>query len=431
MDERFLYHIWDEGHFQGELLTIAGKHVNVVYRGHYNTNRGPDFKNAIIEIDGLTHRGSVEIHINTSDWKSHNHHEDPYYNETILHVVLNHNTNFSYTILENGSSIEILQVKDKLSNEISKLMHQRGSIPISNTYCDLLSAIDSDRLKAILTFSGIKRLDNKVQRFNAFLGLTNFDQIIYEAILECLGYDKNKHNTMLIAQSISWYNLQEYKHEGMNAEDLLSILLCSTSLINHCSKNIGQDRVDTLKAIYEKQKWVFRKIDIPWNLFRIRPFNHPAIRLMSISPFLWENLDDGLLSAFSKCLELSIESPGSVFKCFQQLWHTKNNRQMYETSLGSNILQIMYLNVYIPIMTLWADKMGNHTYRSRLKNEYLCLSGLQENHVLKLMYRNMTENQTKLIRKKAVYQQGLMDIYFRNCNWHNCTECILDAGIEL
>ncbi|HQB97513.1 MAG TPA: DUF2851 family protein, partial [Candidatus Cloacimonadota bacterium] len=46
MEERFLYHIWDEGHLIPELRTVSGKSVRIVYQGQYNTGRGPDFKNA-------------------------------------------------------------------------------------------------------------------------------------------------------------------------------------------------------------------------------------------------------------------------------------------------------------------------------------------------------------------------------------------------
>ena len=76
MEERFLYHIWDAGHMQNELRTVTGKSVQVKYQGQYNTNRGPDFRNALIEISGELLRGDVEIHLNSNDWIAHNHHEE-------------------------------------------------------------------------------------------------------------------------------------------------------------------------------------------------------------------------------------------------------------------------------------------------------------------------------------------------------------------
>lgn len=117
MEERFLYHIWDAGHMQNELRTVTGKSVQVKYQGQYNTNRGPDFRNALIEISGELLRGDVEIHLNSNDWIAHNHHEDHYYNQVILHVVLNSNGK-SQTIKENGEPVEILELKNQLSQDI-------------------------------------------------------------------------------------------------------------------------------------------------------------------------------------------------------------------------------------------------------------------------------------------------------------------------
>jgi len=52
MDEKFLYHIWDEGHLAANLKTVSGKDLKVNYQGQFNTFRGPDFVNAIISVEG-------------------------------------------------------------------------------------------------------------------------------------------------------------------------------------------------------------------------------------------------------------------------------------------------------------------------------------------------------------------------------------------
>ncbi|MDD5316398.1 MAG: DUF2851 family protein, partial [Candidatus Cloacimonetes bacterium] len=69
MEERFLYHIWDEGHLTPDLRCISRKDLRVVYQGQFNTGRGPDFKNAIIELAGEQLRGDIEIHLKTTDWQ--------------------------------------------------------------------------------------------------------------------------------------------------------------------------------------------------------------------------------------------------------------------------------------------------------------------------------------------------------------------------
>ncbi|HQM79680.1 MAG TPA: DUF2851 family protein, partial [Candidatus Syntrophosphaera sp.] len=75
MDEKFLYHIWDAGHLLTPLKTASGKTLQVKYQGQYNTSRGPDFHNVIIELNREILRGDVEIHLHSYDWIAHNHHE--------------------------------------------------------------------------------------------------------------------------------------------------------------------------------------------------------------------------------------------------------------------------------------------------------------------------------------------------------------------
>ncbi|MDZ4121969.1 MAG: DUF2851 family protein, partial [Candidatus Cloacimonadaceae bacterium] len=107
LNERFLYHIWDENHLQFELGTVSGKALQIIYPGHFNTNRGPDFVNASLVIDGVNCTGSVEIHLAHLDWTRHHHHEDRYYNDVILHVVYDHNSQIAYTCKENGEQVDI------------------------------------------------------------------------------------------------------------------------------------------------------------------------------------------------------------------------------------------------------------------------------------------------------------------------------------
>ena len=49
---------------------------------------GPDFKDAVISVDGVDLVCDVEIHLHARDWVYHGHHEDPNFDKVGLHVVL-------------------------------------------------------------------------------------------------------------------------------------------------------------------------------------------------------------------------------------------------------------------------------------------------------------------------------------------------------
>lgn len=422
MEEKFLYHIWDEGHLQAELSTATRLPVRIVYQGQYNTARGPDFKNAIIEIAGETKRGDVEIHIKTSDWQAHSHQEDAYFNQVILHVVLQHNSSYPYTILEDGSPVEILSLEEQLSEDIQKLLAQQDENAKPAVYCDLLSAIDSSHLQAILHNAGMRRFAGKLKRFNTALSLSSFDQIFYEGIFEALGYNKNKLNTLCLAQSLPLKILAEYKAEGMNKLQLCAIYLCASGLLKKKSAMIDENMVTDLWREYEAQPWQGQKIDIDWQLFRIRPQNHPVKRLIYISDLIWEHLDGDLLKTFIS----ATESQKNLYKAFCSIWTARSlYPNLKPQTLGKSVQNNIYLNIFLPVMALWHQKMSSNA--ESIYQAYTDFRPLQGNYVTRFMERYLNSSQIKLASSRAIYQQGLMDIYHRFCNWHYCSECLKRA----
>ena len=88
MQEDFLHYIWKHKAFDtSELKTSKNKVVDILQLGQHNRNAGPDFFNAQLIIDGQLWAGNVEIHIKASDWYVHHHETDKAYDNVILHVV--------------------------------------------------------------------------------------------------------------------------------------------------------------------------------------------------------------------------------------------------------------------------------------------------------------------------------------------------------
>lgn len=425
MEEKFLYHIWDAGHLKNELRTVSGKSLKVIYQGQYNTFRGPDFVNTIIDLEGEHLQGAVEIHVNTNDWQKHSHQEDHFYNNVILHVVLTHCGEAMHTIKENGELAEILEIKDQLSEDIEKLISTiaNGSLNSGNEYCDLLSALDNDHLLAILSQHGRQRLAGKVRRFNASLSLSDFDQILYEGFMEAIGYDKNKFNTAQLAQGLPYRKLQEWVQEGLDYSGLVSILLCSSGLLAKSKNRIGEELYRQLIQEYEKQTFYARKVAIDWQLFRIRPANHPLPRIVLLSSFLYKCMHNGLLDVFLKNIEINSPDPKTRYKRFQQLLNSKDCPMLPGTALGPSVIDNSYLNIYLPIMYLYAQKMADTDMANLIMESWNSFGALAENYITRFMSRHINAGQMKLVNSKSLYQQGMIDIFYRFCRFKRCEEC--------
>jgi hypothetical protein len=72
----------------GRWLSRTGKPIKVRSPGIWNRGAGPDFREAVLELDGETRVGDVEIHLYREDWWRHGHDGDSAYDNVVLHVVL-------------------------------------------------------------------------------------------------------------------------------------------------------------------------------------------------------------------------------------------------------------------------------------------------------------------------------------------------------
>ncbi len=130
MTERLLQYIWQFQYFNaGNLQTAQGQVLQVLHPGTHNTDQGPDFLNAKLKMGETIWAGSIEIHINSSDWKLHNHSADKNYKNVILHVVLNNDVDLelSFPTLELNSRISKLLLK-----QYEELMQSQLFIPCQN-----------------------------------------------------------------------------------------------------------------------------------------------------------------------------------------------------------------------------------------------------------------------------------------------------------
>jgi len=91
--------------------------------------------------------------------------------------------------------------------------------------------------------------------------------------------------------------------------------------------------------------------------------------------------------------------------------------------LGSERSNIIMINVILPLAILYARNMSFDDFEEAALQVYQKYSGLPGNFITRDLMRYMTESQRKLISKKAVYQQGLLDLYYNYCIHHSCKGC--------
>ena len=113
MEEQFLHFIWKYRLFHfTDLKLISGETVEILSQGELNTNAGPDFSRAKVRFGDIDWVGNIEIHVNETEWFQHKHHEDPAYNNVILHVIYEEGTKRATT--QSGHQIPTLSLQHRI-----------------------------------------------------------------------------------------------------------------------------------------------------------------------------------------------------------------------------------------------------------------------------------------------------------------------------
>jgi len=192
LPERQIIKIWYHQMLdRTELVTEEGRPIKIIYPGRINDDRGPDFRDAVIATKrGLLH-GDIEIHVKSSSWLDHGHHQDPAYNGVILHAVMSADT--ETTNLQNGRSVPILAIHKYLNSPMSKLPNL--IYPPATLAMPCRGAIEhlaTDTVAKFLDSAGEERFLVKAGQFQADLAQMEAGQCLYQGIMGALGYSKNK-----------------------------------------------------------------------------------------------------------------------------------------------------------------------------------------------------------------------------------------------
>jgi hypothetical protein len=173
MKEDFLHYLWKFKKFDTlNLKTCNQEEIIINNVGQYLELAGPDFFNAQITIGNQKWAGNVEIHVKSSDWYVHHHEKDASYENVILHVVWEHD---SEIYRSNNTEIPVLELKNYVSKEIVN-NYQKLITPKSWIYCEkLLKEIPQFTLVNWQERLFFERLERKSKPILDLLKSTNND----------------------------------------------------------------------------------------------------------------------------------------------------------------------------------------------------------------------------------------------------------------
>lgn len=377
--ERLLHWIWEQQQFDfQQFCTVDGKEIQLYDPGQHNRSDGPDFQGSQMSIGRLRWYGDVEIHWKLSDWKSHNHHRDPNFNNVILHVVFEETAQQSTR--EDGSSIPTLCLSSYLSDPLQSFLNQyqqQAQLPCAGQ----LSFISEEAFQ--------KQLEKAHKEY--------FEQKV-DDLLEFYDPSLPPSEAWLKMFSVAFFDGLGISHNRAPMRKLAHSLI--SKLGNISSREELREQAFILSGFNKRHP---SPHNISWKHKGCRPGNHPRSRIQQASDALWHIYN----TPFEQWMRKNPD----------QLWDDIINSIKVTPSLGRERSSILFGTVFLPALY----SLGNLFFSEQLKSRSWALWRSHQAQIPSSLLRLLENTDIP----SSHYDRKLGAIYqLRSyCKPRNCQDC--------
>lgn len=462
INEKHLHYLWAERLIKPykNLQTLDGRNVVIIWPGLWNTEDGPDFKESSLQIGPDAILGDVEIHLYSSDWYRHKHHQDHRYDNVILHLVgwsdsknlyveTAHNRKVPQVVLGNIVESEFEEADRFLEfGKYSGINARFGGLGRCSQFC--LNPKFNSLLQQFLKMAAEARLNYKIERFKKMLTIPDYDTLLYESTMEALGYQHNTTAFREISQAVPLTLTRKILPRFPEEERPLviqSLFLYQGNLIPSLSAKFTAESkkyIAKISEIYDRLSKMFtlsKPLKLSWKIKGTRPLNYPARRLAAAGYWLARSRLTELFSTIKNYYldEYQTRSntnlKDNLRKCFTPslkddywLTHTTlTNPPLTKPAalVGKETLLTLEINTFIPLLLL---NSSDTAFSAWLVERWKHLSVLTDNSITRFMKYRLFADKTKagkMFIKTAGDQQALIQIYRDFCakGFEGCNTC--------
>ena len=281
MQEDFLHYLWKHKKiFVTNLKTTDGNAIAVVSVGQHNHDSGPDFFAAQLKIDNQLWAGNVEIHVRASDWFVHNHENDKAYDNVILHVVWEYDTDI---YRKDNSVIPTLELKELVSKEALRNYQKLFSKTQKWINCDNdFADVDDFTIQNWLERLYFERLERKSLDIEKLLKASsnNWEEVLFKMLTKNFGLKVNGEAFLSISKSFNFSVVRKQQSKVINLE---ALFFGQAGLLDQDNQEVYY--LELAKEYqFLKQKFNLTQHGVlPLQFFRLRPHNFPTIRLSQLA----------------------------------------------------------------------------------------------------------------------------------------------------
>lgn len=356
--EKLMQYVWKHRLWRSEdMVTNTGKKVRVVDPGLLNTDAGPDFFNAKIEIDGHMWVGNVEMHYRATDWKRHRHDSDKAYDSVILHVVAKDDAPVRRT---NGELIPqlVLEVSPQFNADYASLVGATIEVPCATKIKQVPHLTIVEWVEGL----AFERLHGKVERIHQLLDSFNgsWEDVCYVTLARNFGFGINNDAFERLARRTPLRLLGKHSDSVLQIE---ALLFGQAGMLD--AQKPGMDsyynQLCTEYAFLSNKFQLTPMEKESWKLFRIRPQNSPYRRIAMLAQFI-----EGGFRMMNRILEaegekemralFEVELSGYWIKHYT---FGKPNERATAT-LSRSSIDIILINTVAPLLYAYGELTGNY-----------------------------------------------------------------------
>ncbi len=413
MTEEFLHYIWQYRLYNPNLVLRSGERIEVIHPGMHNSDSGPDFFNARIRIGETIWAGNIEIHIQSSDWKRHNHQEDMSYDNVILHAVWRDDTP---VFRKDGTPIPTLEL-DGLYNANSwknylDFMASQRWIPCEAMVAGVNPLIRDAWLDRVL----VERLERKALQVEHILSLTNNDwaQTFYRLLARNMGFKLNNQAFEMLSQSLPFHYLAKH------ADDLFQVEAMVFGQAGLLETNFNDEYPQQLKKEYEflKKKFDLTPIDTHlWRFMRLHPGNFPTLRLAQFASIIHHS--SAIISELfnSNDIDTYRELFGAQASEYWDTHYTFGHVSAHRRkTLGLSSIDLLLINLVAPILLAYGRRRSDSFITEKPLDLLVKLKGESNSVVSKWAALGMDVS-------NAANTQALLELKSSYCDAKKCLHC--------
>ncbi len=437
--------LWQACPWGAKLLrTTAGERIQVVYPGRRNLGPGPDFRDAIIALDGRRLRhGHIEVHTTTSAWRAHGHAADPAYHNVILHVVWEDDGPVA------GGPLRTLALGPHFPEGMPEEYVARH-LPHFQPCADLHTKCDPMTVGMLFATLGERRLRKKAALMLAAIEQHGPDQALYAALLDALGYSQNREPFRQLSAGLPWSVVAALLHDKPAAEQRgEALLLGAAGLLP--SQRDGNARRGTIyrasTAPSQAHERTLERLWAAWNLEPVvpaaawvrrgvRPVNAPARRVAAAGILCAALAETGVVKT---CLRLADDADWTqVLRRLQEAFALPAAHSAYWAThcdfggplrggplslIGSERVREILANVILPFLVAYGDIAGDTGLVDWAITLFRRAPAAGMNRLIRSMRDDVFALPRKYVPMTAARQQGLLHIYHAWCREKRCDAC--------